>query len=180
MLLYSLRCLIVPLLHPSWNNLFATELPICVIYLQHRFDIYLQRFFCLARCGFRLLPSFVHPFHVSSSYYFFCLARRGFRLLPSFCWDALVAYIVMWPWLTLYTHMVYIRYFQQGNPHTYGHIRCVYTVLASPTYASGLSSFCPVSDACTYSHVQSCTHRHTHTHIHTLSLLMWRLCSSCS
>jgi hypothetical protein len=30
-----------------------------------------------------------HLFHVSSSFYFFCLARCGFRLLPSFCWDAL-------------------------------------------------------------------------------------------
>ena len=27
---------------------------------------------------------------------------------------------------------VYIRYFWQGNHHTYGHIRCVYMVLANP------------------------------------------------
>ena len=27
---------------------------------------------------------------------------------------------------------VYIRHFWQGNHHTYGHIRCVYTVLANP------------------------------------------------
>jgi hypothetical protein len=29
---------------------------------------------------------------------------------------------------------VYIRYFWQGNHHTYGHIRCVYTVLANPEF----------------------------------------------
>ena len=29
---------------------------------------------------------------------------------------------------------VYIRYFRQGNRHTYGHIRCVYTVPANPIY----------------------------------------------
>ena len=28
---------------------------------------------------------------------------------------------------------MYIRYFWQGNHHTYGHIRCAYTVLANPT-----------------------------------------------
>jgi hypothetical protein len=27
---------------------------------------------------------------------------------------------------------VHIRCFWQGNHHTYGHIRCVYTVLANP------------------------------------------------
>jgi hypothetical protein len=31
-------------------------------------------------------------------------------------------------------YTVYLRYFWQGNYHTYGHIRCVYTVLANPTY----------------------------------------------
>jgi len=29
---------------------------------------------------------------------------------------------------------VYIRYFWQKNHHIYGHIRCVYTVLANPSY----------------------------------------------
>ena len=29
---------------------------------------------------------------------------------------------------------MYIRYFWQGIHHTYGHIRCRYTVLANPTY----------------------------------------------
>jgi len=32
----------------------------------------------------------------------------------------------------LYVYAVYIRYFKQGNHHTYSHIRCVYTVLANP------------------------------------------------
>jgi len=29
---------------------------------------------------------------------------------------------------------VYIRYFWQGNHQIYGHIRCIYLVLANPTY----------------------------------------------
>jgi len=31
-------------------------------------------------------------------------------------------------------YTVYIRYFWQGNHHTYGRIRCVYTVLANPMH----------------------------------------------
>jgi hypothetical protein len=31
-------------------------------------------------------------------------------------------------------HTVYIRYFWQGNHRIYGHIRCIYTVLANLTY----------------------------------------------
>ena len=46
-------------------------------------------------------------------------------------------------------YTVYIRYIWQGNHHTYGHIRCVYTVLASPRYIkqmvhSGLSWLSPL------------------------------------
>jgi len=35
---------------------------------------------------------------------------------------------------TIHTYVctVHIRYFKQGNHHTYGHIRCAYTVLANP------------------------------------------------
>ena len=31
-------------------------------------------------------------------------------------------------------YMVYLRYFWQGNYQIYGHIRCIYTVLANPAY----------------------------------------------
>ena len=31
-------------------------------------------------------------------------------------------------------YTVYIRYFWQGDRQIYGHIRCIYTVLANPTY----------------------------------------------
>jgi len=31
-------------------------------------------------------------------------------------------------------YTVYIRYFWQGNHRIYGHIRCIYTVLANPIY----------------------------------------------
>jgi hypothetical protein len=36
---------------------------------------------------------------------------------------------------TIYNiYTVYIRYFLQGNHKIYGHIRCIYTVLANPIY----------------------------------------------
>jgi len=37
---------------------------------------------------------------------------------------------------TIYIHIytVYIRYFWQGDRRIYGHIRCIYTVLADPIY----------------------------------------------
>ena len=38
-------------------------------------------------------PFYIHLYRVSSSSCFFCLARCDFRLLPSFRWDALEAYI---------------------------------------------------------------------------------------
>jgi len=40
-------------------------------------------------------------------------------------------------------YTVCIRYFWQGNHHIYGHIRCIYTVLASPTHTTfgGFSVF---------------------------------------
>jgi len=31
-------------------------------------------------------------------------------------------------------YTVYIQYFWQGNDQIYGHIRCMYTVLANPIY----------------------------------------------
>jgi hypothetical protein len=37
-----------------------------------------------------------------------------------------------------YAYTVYVRYFRQGNYHTYGHIRCTYTVLANPTHLPSL------------------------------------------
>ena len=33
-------------------------------------------------------------------------------------------------------YTVYIRYFWQGNHQIYGHIRCIYTVLANPNHDS--------------------------------------------
>ena len=34
----------------------------------------------------------------------------------------------------IYVYTVYVRYIRQRNHHTYGHIRCVYKVLANPIY----------------------------------------------
>ena len=54
----------------------------------------------------------------------------------------------MWPFICRvgqnYTFIgitLYIRHFKQGNHHTYGHIRCRYTVLANPIY---LAAVCTV------------------------------------
>ena len=40
------------------------------------------------------------------------------------------------PYIYIYT--VYVRFFWQGNHQIYGHIRCVYTVLANPTHTASL------------------------------------------
>jgi len=37
-------------------------------------------------------------------------------------------------------YTVYIRYFWQGNHRIYGHIRCIYTVLANPRHYSIVES----------------------------------------
>jgi hypothetical protein len=37
-------------------------------------------------------------------------------------------------------YTVYIRHFWQGNHQIYGHIRCIYTVLANPMYGSTQNS----------------------------------------
>ena len=48
-------------------------------------------------------------------------------------------------------YTVHVRYFWQGNHQIYGHIQCIYTVLATPTHI----------------HTHMHTHTHTHSHIHT-------------
>ena len=92
----SNNCIVVSInLLSSWKRLLCSQhlsrlLPLNICGQRQLFHVSSSYgFFCLARCGFRLLPSFIHLFHVSSSYGFFCLARCGFRRLPSFRWDAL-------------------------------------------------------------------------------------------
>ena len=66
----SNNCIVVSInLLSSWKRLLCSQ--------------HLSRLLPLNICGQRQL------FHVSSSYGFFCLARCGFRRLPSFRWDAL-------------------------------------------------------------------------------------------
>jgi hypothetical protein len=54
-----------------------------------------------------------------------------------------VSSILLSHWLALgirvgqnHIYTVYIRYFWQGNHQIYGYIRCIYTVLANPTWDS--------------------------------------------
>jgi len=47
-------------------------------------------------------------------------------------------------------YTMYIRYFWQGNHHTYGHIRCVYTVLANPRQGASSKS-CQSRDTISFS-----------------------------
>jgi len=39
-------------------------------------------------------------------------------------------------------YTVYIRYLWQGNQQMYGHMRCIYTVLANPTHELPLLAGC--------------------------------------
>jgi hypothetical protein len=48
-------------------------------------------------------------------------------------------------------YTVYIRYFWQGNYQIYGHIRCIYTVLANPS-----NSLCATTGVCEI----HCIHNH--------------------
>ena len=59
----------------------------------------------------------------------------------------------------LYVYTVYIRYYRQGNHHTYGHIQCVYTVLANPRHM-GSPSTCLIADG-TVNEVVAAILRHT-------------------
>jgi hypothetical protein len=45
---------------------------------------------------------------------------------------------------------VYVRYIWQGNHHTYGRIRCAYTVLANPTHNRLLGLARTIYIRCTY------------------------------
>jgi hypothetical protein len=42
----------------------------------------------------------------------------------------------------IYIYTVYIRFFWQENHQIYGHIRCIYTDLANPTYVTMMSVCC--------------------------------------
>jgi hypothetical protein len=55
-------------------------------------------------------------------------------------------------------YTVYIRYFWQGNHQIYGHIRCIYTVLANPTYVYWGRRVPVVSSAITLSTKKSSSH----------------------
>jgi hypothetical protein len=57
-----------------------------------------------------------------------------------------------------HTYTVYIQYFWQGNRQIYGHIRCVYTVLANPKYAA---LYKPAGPCIQHSHAHKITHYHS-------------------
>ena len=64
-----------------------------------------------------------------------------------------------------HTYTVYIRYFWQGHHQIYGHIQCIYTVLANlthmhPTLRQKQGSFTKLSGRL-FMHIQ---HKHTNTH----------------
>jgi len=63
-------------------------------------------------------------------------------------------------------HTVCTRHFWQGNHHMYGHIRCIYTVLADPTHTLS-ANFEPRTHK---NRKNTRTHAHTHTHTHTHTL----------
>ena len=70
-------------------------------------------------------------------------------------------------------YTVYTQYFWQGNRQIYGHIRCIYTVLANPRYAFTclVSRHCQIfatdSETHTYPQIQIYTRNYTHKHART-------------
>jgi len=58
-------------------------------------------------------------------------------------------------------YTVYIRYFWQGNHEIYGHIRCIYTVLANPIHTH--THIRTHAHTHIYTHTSICTHTHTYT-----------------
>ena len=98
-----------------------------------------------------------------------------------------------------YTYSVpYIRHFWRGHHKKYGHIRCIYTVLANPnlhTHISNRRIYCGLCKCApmrvytinntrthtrthmhthTYTHTHTHTRAHTHTHTHTHNYKMFR------
>jgi len=58
----------------------------------------------------------------------------------------------VWPKIRVgqnHIYTVYIRYFWQGNNQIYGHIRCIYMVLANPTLVCGLKCMPDTTLSCT-------------------------------
>jgi hypothetical protein len=43
-------------------------------------------------------------------------------------------YMYIYIYLCVYVYIRCIRYFWQGNHQNYGHLRCIYTILANPNY----------------------------------------------
>ena len=67
-------------------------------------------------------------------------------------------------------YSVYIRYIYQGNHQIYGHMRCVYTVLANLTHVSDAHTHAHTHiHTRIHTHTRTHTHAHTHTHTHTLA-----------
>ena len=56
----------------------------------------------------------------------------GLPTLPLIWGRAVMALLVSRVGLT-HKYTVHVRYFWQGNHQIYGHIQCIYTVLANPT-----------------------------------------------
>jgi len=53
------------------------------------------------------------------------------------CWKYRIYTVHIWFWPTLiihHIHSVYKRYIWQANDQIYGHKRCIYTILANPSY----------------------------------------------
>jgi len=63
-------------------------------------------------------------------------------------------------------YMVYIRHLWQGNHQAYGHIRCIYTVLANPSYVK-LPLLFQLPYDITHAQIHISTHAHIYTHTYT-------------
>jgi len=82
-----------------------------------------------------------------------------------------MAYVGLARTIHIYVCTVYIRCFRQRNHHTYGHIRCAYTVLANPRQMWCAMLSCQASQARGYIALLQAVR-------YSLSE-RWRSCSSC-
>ena len=107
------------------NKILALSVWLAKSILIHVFTVYV-RYFCRQTSKYMVcIYCHIHVQYVYTVIYTVCVR----------CALSVICHIQYVGWARtkyLYIYTVYIRYSKQGNHHTYGHIRCVYTVLANP------------------------------------------------
>ena len=77
------------------------------------------------------------------------LHRLLFRVM-SWLWALLLLHVPMCRAGQNHVHTAYTQYFWQGNHQIYGHIRCIYTILANPSHLPHVHLWSPGCGHCFY------------------------------